>query len=74
MLLRVPGFGTKTVRSILSARRVRRLRLEDIARLGVSLKKVRAFITADGWTPHRLLDRNDLRAMFTPQPEQLPLL
>lgn len=38
-LLRVPGFGTKTVTSILSTRRFKRLRLEDIGRLGVSLKK-----------------------------------
>ena len=73
-LLRVPGFGTKTVASILSARRFRRIRLEDIGRFGVSLRKVKAFIVADGWTPGKLLDRPDLRAMFAPQPEQLSLL
>ncbi|MCF1473582.1 MULTISPECIES: putative DNA modification/repair radical SAM protein [Rhizobium/Agrobacterium group] len=73
-LLRVPGFGTKTVTSILSTRRFKRLRLEDIGRLGVSLKKVQPFITAEGWTPHRLIDRADLRAMFMPKPEQLSLL
>ncbi len=39
MLLRVPGFGVKTVNSILSSRRFRRLRLEDLARFGVSLKR-----------------------------------
>jgi predicted DNA-binding helix-hairpin-helix protein len=74
MLLRVPGFGTKTVKSILSARRFRRLRLEDLKRLGVSLKKIQPFVTAEGWTPHRLVDRPDLRAMFEPKPEQLSLL
>ncbi|MFF2319803.1 putative DNA modification/repair radical SAM protein [Agrobacterium sp. NPDC058088] len=74
MLLRVPGFGTKTVASILSSRRFRRIRLEDIARFGVSLKKVKAFIVADGWTPGKLIERPDLRAMFAPQPEQLSLL
>ncbi|HEX5934803.1 MAG TPA: putative DNA modification/repair radical SAM protein [Pseudorhizobium sp.] len=74
MLLRVPGFGTKTVKSILSARRFSRLRLDDLKRLGVSLKKVQPFITAEGWTPHRLVDRPDLRAMFEPKPEQLSLL
>jgi putative DNA modification/repair radical SAM protein len=73
-LLRVPGFGTKTVKAILSERRQRRLRLEDLSRLGVSIRKVQAFITAEGWTPHRLVDRPDLRAMFEPQPEQLSLL
>ncbi len=73
-LLRVPGFGTKTVKAILNERRQRRLRLEDLSRLGVSIRKVQAFITAEGWTPHRLVDRPDLRAMFEPQPEQLSLL
>ncbi|WP_416066744.1 putative DNA modification/repair radical SAM protein [Rhizobium sp. ZK1] len=73
-LLRVPGLGTKTVKAILTERRQRRLRLEDLPQLGVSLRKVQAFITAEGWTPRRLVDRPDLRAMFEPQPEQLSLL
>ncbi|MBB3309168.1 putative DNA modification/repair radical SAM protein [Rhizobium sp. BK196] len=73
-LLRVPGLGTKTVKAILAERRQRRLRIEDLPRLGVSIRKVQAFITAEGWTPHRLVDRPDLRAMFEPQPEQLSLL
>ena len=73
-LLRVPGLGTKTVDAILSSRRFRRLRLEDLARLGVSLRKVRAFIEAEGWTPRRLADRADLKTLFAPKPEQLSLL
>jgi putative DNA modification/repair radical SAM protein len=72
-LLRVPGFGAKTVNALLSARRHRTVRLEDLARLGVSLKKVRSFITAEGWSPHKSLDRSDLRAAFAPPPEQLQL-
>ena len=73
-LLRVPGLGTKTVDAVLSSRRFRRLRLEDLARLGVSLRKVRAFIEAEGWTPRRLADRADLKALFAPRSEQLSLL
>ncbi|TCS04816.1 putative DNA modification/repair radical SAM protein [Rhizobium sp. BK418] len=73
-LLRVPGLGTKSVKAILTERRQRRLRLEDLSRLGVSIRKVQAFVSAEGWTPHRLVDRPDLRAMFEPQPEQLSLL
>ncbi|KEC73980.1 hypothetical protein RLPCCGM1_c2099 [Rhizobium leguminosarum bv. phaseoli CCGM1] len=73
-LLRVPGLGTKTVKAIVSARRFRRLRLDDLSRLGVSIKKVQSFICAEGWSPRRLIDRPDLRAMFEPQPEQLSLL
>jgi putative DNA modification/repair radical SAM protein len=73
-LLRVPGFGIKTVDAILSSRRFRRLRLEDLARLGVSLRKVCAFIEAEGWTPRRLADRGDLKTLFARKPEQLSLL
>ena len=73
MLLRVPGFGTKTVKSILSTRRSLGIRLEHLARLGVSLRKVRPFITAIDWTPLRLIDRSDLRQMFAPQPQQMSL-
>lgn len=74
MLLRVPGFGVKTVMSILTTRRHKRLKLDDLARLKVSLKKVKAFIVADGHTPMNLLDASDLKAMFMPRPEQLSLL
>ena len=73
MLLRVPGFGTKTVKSILDTRRSLKIRLEHLGRLGVSLKKVQPFICAEGWTPLRLIDRSDLRQMFQPKPEQLSL-
>ncbi|WP_449220087.1 putative DNA modification/repair radical SAM protein [Tistrella mobilis] len=72
MLLRVPGFGVKTVGAILSARRHRRLGLDDLGRLRVSLPKVKPFITARGWTPLRLIDREDLRRLVAP-PAQLAL-
>ncbi|UDF03371.1 putative DNA modification/repair radical SAM protein [Asticcacaulis sp. AND118] len=74
MLLRVPGFGVKAVQSILSVRRFRRLKLEDLQRLKVSLRKVKPFVVADDWTPVRLIDRADLRSLFAPEPQQLVLL
>ncbi|AXT37008.1 putative DNA modification/repair radical SAM protein (plasmid) [Phaeobacter sp. LSS9] len=73
MLLRVPGFGVKTVNRILSTRRHRSLRYEDLLRIGASMKKARAFVVAGGWTPGRLTDSVDLRARFAPPPEQLTL-
>lgn len=73
MLLRVPGLGTTSVPAIIQARRYRRLRLDDLQRLGVSLRKVRPFIQAEGWTPLRLVDRADLRSLFDPKPQQLSL-
>ncbi len=74
MLLRVPGFGTRTVERILSARRSRSLRYDDLARMGALLKKARPFISLPGWSPGGLTDSPDLRARFAPPPEQLSLL
>jgi putative DNA modification/repair radical SAM protein len=73
MLLRVPGFGVKTVNRILSTRRHRTLRYEDLLRMGASMKKARSFVTAGGWSPGGLTDSIDLRARFAPPPEQLTL-
>jgi len=39
MLLRVPGFGTKTVDRIIAARRNRSLRYEDLVRIGTLMQK-----------------------------------
>lgn len=74
-LLRVPGLGVRSVGRILSVRRHRTLRLEDVARLTRSLDKVRPFIVALDWTPGRLTDAADLKARLAPAraPEQLSL-
>ncbi|HYI43239.1 MAG TPA: putative DNA modification/repair radical SAM protein, partial [Sphingomicrobium sp.] len=72
-LLRVPGLGTKAIDRILASRRLRRLRLEDVARLTVSLVKVRPFIVAADWRPTLLTDRGDLRALVAPPRQQLEL-
>jgi len=73
MLLRVPGFGPKSVGRILGARRHGRIRYEDLAHMGAVMKHARAFITADGWSPRGLTDAATLRAQFAPPPEQLSL-
>jgi putative DNA modification/repair radical SAM protein len=67
MLLRVPGLGVKAVSAILSARRWRRLALADVARLTVSVAKVRPFLIADDWRPVVLADRADLRPVVAPK-------
>lgn len=74
MLLRVPGLGVKAVNAIIASRPHRRLRLEDLARLRVPLRKARAFLLAEGWTGERLLDRADLSARVQPPAVQLALL
>jgi putative DNA modification/repair radical SAM protein len=73
MLLRVPGFGAKAVDRILSTRRHRSLRLDDVARLCHSVEKVRPFVQALDWTPGGLTDRENLRGLVAPKAEQLSL-
>jgi putative DNA modification/repair radical SAM protein len=72
MLLRVPGLGVKAANAIIASRRHRRLRLDDLARLRVPLRKARPYIVAEGWTPLRLIDRSDLASLVAPR--QLALL
>ena len=72
-LLRVPGLGTKAVGRILSSRRWRSITLADVARLTVSVAKVRPFIVTSDWRPTLLTDRADLRTLVAPKVEQLDL-
>ncbi|MBG6117829.1 MULTISPECIES: putative DNA modification/repair radical SAM protein [unclassified Sphingobium] len=73
MLLRIPGLGVKAVNRILASRRHRRLRLDDVARLTTSIKKLRPFLIASDWRPVQLSDQADLRSQMTPAPAQLDL-
>ena len=72
-LLRVPGLGVKAVAAILTARRWRRLHLADVARLTVSIAKVRPFLIAEDWRPVALSDRAELRPVVAPKAAQLEL-
>jgi predicted DNA-binding helix-hairpin-helix protein len=74
MLLRVPGFGTKSVQRILQARRQKTLRFDDVQRVGAIMSKAKPFITALDWSPRAMTDEINLRARFAPQPEQMVLL
>ncbi|MBB5686105.1 putative DNA modification/repair radical SAM protein [Sphingobium boeckii] len=73
MLLRIPGLGVKAVNGIIASRRWRTLRLADVARLTVSLARIRPFIVAADWRPVVLADRADLRPIVAPKREQLEL-
>ncbi|WP_033074038.1 putative DNA modification/repair radical SAM protein [Sphingopyxis sp. MWB1] len=73
MLLRVPGLGTRAVDRIIGARRLGKLRLADLGKITVSVKKLLPFILTPDWRPGMLTDSADLRARFAPPPEQLAL-
>jgi len=72
-LLRVPGLGVRNVDRILSIRRHVSLRLEDLARLRVSLAKVRPFIITADYHPGNLLESEHLYQRLVPKPVQLEL-
>ena len=72
-LLRVPGFGVKSVTRLLQARRHRTLRMDDLARLRLPLAKIAPFITAADHTPGAQLDSPGLQQRLTPKPVQQDL-
>jgi predicted DNA-binding helix-hairpin-helix protein len=73
-LLRVPGFGLKTVERIIAARRIRSVRTDDLKRLHVPLKSALPFIVTPDHRPTRLTDRADLHVLVkAPPPRQLSL-
>ncbi|GBO80477.1 hypothetical protein AA0242T_1179 [Acetobacter aceti NRIC 0242] len=74
LLLRVPGLGPRSVKVLLATRRHKTIRLDDLERLRVSIRKIRPFITTPDWRPVKLIDRMDLKSLFAPPPQQLSLL
>ncbi len=74
LLLRVPGLGTKSVERILKVRRWHQLRVEDLPRLRVSVKKVLPFvIVADFNAANLAIDSDALERRFRPENTQLDL-
>ncbi|MGZ2412689.1 putative DNA modification/repair radical SAM protein [Sphingomonas sp. F9_3S_D5_B_2] len=73
MLLRVPGLGVKAVDRIVASRSWRKLRLDDVARLTVSITKLRPFITTADWRPTLLTDSAQLQKIIAPKQQQLEL-
>jgi predicted DNA-binding helix-hairpin-helix protein len=73
MLLRIPGIGVKSVNAILRARRHRRLRMDDLARLRLPLAKISPFVITQGHLPGTSLDSVRLRQRLTPKAAQTDL-
>ena len=66
MLLRIPGLGAKTVNKLIGVRRLKRVTLDDLARLAGSVKRARPFVVCDDWRPGGLTDAADLKTQLTP--------
>lgn len=48
LLLRIPGIGVKSAQRIVRARRLASVRLEDLRKMGVVVKRAQYFLTANG--------------------------
>ncbi|GLK76207.1 putative DNA modification/repair radical SAM protein [Methylopila jiangsuensis] len=73
-LLRTPGLGRTTVERILSARRFRALRVEDLKRMRAPLGKALPFLATIDHRPRvSVLDAANLRDRLVPPPRQLAL-
>lgn len=84
-LLRVPGMGVRSVKRIMTARKVHFLTFEDLKKLGVVLKRAQYFITCKGKyygdtvfkedsIRYRLTPKKDLNIIDNPSFEQLSFL
>ena len=73
-LLRIPGLGTKAVARIIEARSIQKVRLEDLQRLRVPMKRVLPFVKLPGHASDNKLDSQQLEEMLRPEPSQLSLL
>jgi putative DNA modification/repair radical SAM protein len=69
LLLRVPGLGVKAVDRLLLARRVRRVRAEDLQRLHVPTRKVLPFVLM---ADHKPVGAPDVRQLAAPTQAAAP--
>lgn len=74
-LLRIPGLGVRVVNRIVSSRRHRRLRFEDLRALGAVLKRARHFIVTADYSSTRAAQGSErLRREFLQSGSQMSLL
>ncbi|MDY6945189.1 MAG: putative DNA modification/repair radical SAM protein [Pseudomonadota bacterium] len=74
LLLRVPGLGVRVIDRIISSRRHRQLRYEDLKTMGATLKRARHFICTADYRPTRSdRDSDGLRRALVSAPEQQSL-
>lgn len=74
-LLRIPGIGVRTVDQLISLRRHKKIRLEDLIKLRAAVNRAKPFVITADYNPKTLLDTVQLNDYFKPKPvqESLPL-
>ena len=77
-LLRIPGLGVKSVNKLLAVRRLKRLTVDDLVRVGGAFRRMKPFVVTDDWRPTLLTDTADLPDQMRElskhaQPRQLEL-
>ena len=72
-LLRVPGFGTRTVAKILGQRTRGAIRWSDLRKMRCDIHRARPFVICADKHPGRLLEGSGLESYLLPQGEQLIL-
>lgn len=73
-LLRIPGLGARNVARILKIRRHHRLRLDDLVKLRVSLRRAKPFIITADYNPDAFrIDHPDLAERLVSPQRQLEL-
>jgi putative DNA modification/repair radical SAM protein len=70
LMLRVPGLGVRTVNRLLAARRVRRLRSDDLRRLKLSMEKILPFVLLADYRPPKKTDAQTWATRLRPPPVQ----
>jgi len=73
-LLRIPGIGTRNAQKILTMRRHKAIRLDDLKKIRCSLKKIKPFIVAHDYSPSGLADQEDILNWVKPPAQQLEML
>ncbi len=78
LMLRIPGLGVKSVGKLLAVRRLKRLTVDDLVRVGGAFRRMKPFVVTDDWRPTALTDTADLPDQMRElskhaQPRQLEL-
>lgn len=74
-ILRIPGVGVRSAKRIMVARRARRLRHDDLKKLGVVMKRATHFLTCDGRAEGMINSPERLKVFLADKPvrQQLTL-